>query len=197
MQPNQKPEYNCPYRDRSSYLYKQLANKYLVLEYIITGSSEQQIRLLSNKKRKEQIITRLQQKQYSNLYTKLQEKEQQLPLNLLKGRVLKDRNSSSSTVNNTIKTGRNKSRVPTAYFLDNINACIINPTLLLKLGEGIYAILDFLAYPFLDSTLLDNYRAIYLVNSKEMLVPGLFRKLGVADFVNTGTQSILIISRGL
>jgi hypothetical protein len=30
-----------------------------------------------------------------------------------------------------------------------------------------------------------------------MLVPGLFRKSGVADFVDIGTQSILIISRGL
>jgi hypothetical protein len=30
-----------------------------------------------------------------------------------------------------------------------------------------------------------------------MLVPGLFRKLGVADFVDISTQSILIISRGL
>ncbi len=60
-----------------------------------------------------------------------------------------------------------------------------------------YTTLDFLAYPFLDSTLLNNYRAVYLVNSKEMLVPGLFRKLGVTDFIDTGTQSILIISRGL
>ncbi len=60
-----------------------------------------------------------------------------------------------------------------------------------------YATLDFLAYLFLDSILLNNYRAVYLVNSKEMLIPGLFRKLGVADFVDTGTQSILIISRGL
>ncbi len=57
--------------------------------------------------------------------------------------------------------------------------------------------LNFLAYLFLDSTLLNNYRAVYLVNSKEILVPGLFRKLGITDFVNTGTQSILIISRGL
>jgi hypothetical protein len=30
-----------------------------------------------------------------------------------------------------------------------------------------------------------------------MLIPGLFRKLGVTDFVDIGTQSILIISRGL
>jgi hypothetical protein len=50
-----------------------------------------------------------------------------------------------------------------------------------------YATLDFLAYLFLDSILLNNYRAVYLVNSKEMLIPGLFRKLGVADFVDTGT----------
>jgi hypothetical protein len=84
-----------------------------------------------------------------------------------------------------------------AYFLGNINAYIIDPTLLLKLGEGIYAILNFLAYLFLDNTLLNNYRAVYLVNSKEILIPGLFRKLGVTDFVDIGTQSILIISRGL
>jgi hypothetical protein len=32
--------------------------------------------------------------------------------------------------------------------------------------------LDFLAYLFLDSTLLNNYRAVYLVNSKEILIPG-------------------------
>ncbi len=57
--------------------------------------------------------------------------------------------------------------------------------------------LNFLAYLFLDSTLLNNYRAVYLVNSKEILVPGLFRKSGVTDFVDIGTQSILIISRGL
>jgi hypothetical protein len=50
-----------------------------------------------------------------------------------------------------------------------------------------YTTLNFLAYLFLDSTLLNNYRAVYLVNSKEMLVPGLFRKLGVADFVDIGT----------
>jgi hypothetical protein len=63
----------------------------------------------------------------------------------------------------------------------------MDPTLLLKLGEGIYATLDFLAYLFSDSTLLNNYRAVYLINSKEMLVPGLFRKLGVADFIDIGT----------
>jgi hypothetical protein len=63
----------------------------------------------------------------------------------------------------------------------------MDPTLLLELGEGMYATLDFLAHPFSDSTLLDNCGAVYLVNSKEMLVPGLFRKLGVADFVDAGT----------
>jgi hypothetical protein len=47
--------------------------------------------------------------------------------------------------------------------------------------------LNFLAYLFLDNTLLNNYRAVYLVNSKEMLIPSLFRKLGVTDFINIGT----------
>ncbi len=57
--------------------------------------------------------------------------------------------------------------------------------------------LNFLAYLFLDNTLLNNYRAVYLVNSKEILIPGLFRKLRVTNFIDIGTQSILIISRGL
>jgi hypothetical protein len=47
--------------------------------------------------------------------------------------------------------------------------------------------LNFLAYLFLDNTLLNNYKAIYLVNSKEILVPSLFRKLGVTDFINIST----------
>jgi hypothetical protein len=50
-----------------------------------------------------------------------------------------------------------------------------------------YTMLNFLAYLFSDSTLLNNYRAIYLVNSKEILVLSLFRKLRVADFVDIGT----------
>jgi hypothetical protein len=50
-----------------------------------------------------------------------------------------------------------------------------------------YTTLNFSAYLFLDNTLLNNYKAVYLVNSKEMLVPGLFRKSGAADFVDTGT----------
>ncbi len=41
--------------------------------------------------------------------------------------------------------------------------------------------LNFLAYLFLDSTLLNNYKAVYLINSKEMLIP---RKLGVTDFID-------------
>jgi hypothetical protein len=47
--------------------------------------------------------------------------------------------------------------------------------------------LNFLAYLFLDNTLLNNYRAVYLVNSKEILIPGLFRKLRVTNFIDIGT----------
>jgi hypothetical protein len=47
--------------------------------------------------------------------------------------------------------------------------------------------LDFLAYLFLDNTLLNNYRAVYLVNSKEILISSLFKKLGVTDFVDIST----------
>ncbi len=56
--------------------------------------------------------------------------------------------------------------------------------------------LNFSTYPFLESTLLNNYKAVYLVNSRDFLVQGLFRKLGVSDFVKAGTQTILIIRRG-
>jgi hypothetical protein len=195
-QPNQKPECNCPCRDGSSYPHKWPANECSVLEYVITGSSERQMRLLPDKKRKEQIITRLWWKQYSDLRTELQEKGWQLPPNPSKGRAPKDGNSGGGAVNNTAKTGGNESGAPTAHFPGNINACIMDPTLLLEPGEGMYATLDFSAHPFSDSTLLDNCGAVHLVNSKEMLVPGSFRKSGAADFVDAGTQSIPIIGRG-
>jgi hypothetical protein len=44
-----------------------------------------------------------------------------------------------------------------------------------------------------NSTLFNNYRAIYLVNNKALLKPGLFSKLN-KRIIKTGTSSIPIIS---
>ena len=59
-----------------------------------------------------------------------------------------------------------------------------------------YITLDFLIHLLLQSTLLDNYRAIYLVNSKELLDRGTFVKVGIDDYVEARTTSLLILGRG-
>jgi uncharacterized membrane protein YheB (UPF0754 family) len=43
--------------------------------------------------------------------------------------------------------------------------------------------------------LFNNYRAIYLVNDKVLLKPGLFSKLN-KRIIEAGTSNILIISHG-
>jgi hypothetical protein len=48
-------------------------------------------------------------------------------------------------------------------------------------------------YLLSNSTLFDNYRAVYLVNDKALLEPGLFSKLN-RRIIEVETSSILIIS---
>jgi hypothetical protein len=53
--------------------------------------------------------------------------------------------------------------------------------------------LDFAKYPLSASILLDNYKAIYLVNSKDLLKPGLFVKASYNKCVKAGSLSLLIL----
>ena len=62
-----------------------------------------------------------------------------------------------------------------------------------SLGIGIYTILDFLYYLLLASILLDNYRAINLVNSKDLLKPRLFIKVAINNYIKTRLSSLLIL----
>jgi hypothetical protein len=56
--------------------------------------------------------------------------------------------------------------------------------------------LDFSRYLLLQSTLLDNYSTIYLVNSKELIDPRTFVKAKINDYVEAGTTIIPITRRG-
>jgi hypothetical protein len=60
----------------------------------------------------------------------------------------------------------------------------------------IYATLDFLKHLLLESTLFDNYSAMYLVNNKERLNKGSFVKLLVELVIEARTFVLLIIRRG-
>ncbi len=42
-------------------------------------------------------------------------------------------------------------------------------------------------YPLLDLTLFDNYSALYLVNSKDLIIAGTFRSSGPNNIVEAGT----------
>jgi hypothetical protein len=53
--------------------------------------------------------------------------------------------------------------------------------------------LDFLRHPLSASTLLNNYSAIYLVNSKDLLELGFFVKALFNKCIKAGSSSLLIL----
>jgi hypothetical protein len=53
--------------------------------------------------------------------------------------------------------------------------------------------LDFVKYPLLVSTLLDNYKAIHLVNNKNLLKLGLFVKASYNKYIKVGSSSFPIL----
>jgi hypothetical protein len=57
--------------------------------------------------------------------------------------------------------------------------------------------LDFLRYLLLASTLLNNYSAIYLVNSKDLLKLESFIKALFNKCVEAGSSSLPILGRGI
>jgi hypothetical protein len=57
--------------------------------------------------------------------------------------------------------------------------------------------LDFLRYPLSASTLLNNYSAIYLVNSKDLLELRSFVKALFNKCVEAGSSSLPILGRGI
>jgi hypothetical protein len=57
----------------------------------------------------------------------------------------------------------------------------------------LYVTLNFAKYPLSASTLLDNYKAIYLVNNKDLLKPGLFVKAFYNKYIEAGSSSFLIL----
>jgi hypothetical protein len=83
------------------------------------------------------------------------------------------------------------------YLESSISATLLNPTLITA-GPSIriYATLDFSKHLLLESTLFDNYNAMYLVNNKERLDKGSFVKLLVELVVEAGTFILLITRHG-
>ena len=79
-------------------------------------------------------------------------------------------------------------------FLRSINATLINLLLITPIpGQRVYATLDFSRYPLSASTLLNNYSAIYLVNSKELLELKSFIKVAYKKYIEAGSFSFPIL----
>ena len=47
------------------------------------------------------------------------------------------------------------------------------------------------------STLINNYRVIYLVNNKDLLEPSIFIKVIINKSIKVGLSTLLIIKRGI
>jgi hypothetical protein len=83
------------------------------------------------------------------------------------------------------------------YLKSSISITLLDLTLITAgLSIRIYATLDFSKHLLLESTLFDNYSAIYLVNNKERLDKGSFVKLLVELVIKARTFILLITRRG-
>jgi hypothetical protein len=81
-------------------------------------------------------------------------------------------------------------------FPGSIVAALIDPMLLYPESSGVYSTMDFNAHPLSHSTILDNGAALHLVNNKELLVPGSFKKSVRLETVEAGTQAFPISGQG-
>jgi hypothetical protein len=74
-----------------------------------------------------------------------------------------------------------------AAYLGAIIATLINLALLNTIALGVYSTISFNTYPLLNSTILNNRAALYLVNSKSMLVDSLYKKSTCLQTIKAGT----------
>jgi hypothetical protein len=63
----------------------------------------------------------------------------------------------------------------------------LDPTLLYKINNYIFITIEYRPYPLLDLILFNNYSALYLVNSKDLIITGTFRSSTLNNIVEAGT----------
>lgn len=78
----------------------------------------------------------------------------------------------------------------------NISAAVIDPALLDQSVFGVYSTLSLGRHPFADSTLVDNCGATHLVNSRDLIVPGTYRRATDGETVEAGTTSFPVSGFG-
>ncbi|RYO77619.1 hypothetical protein DL764_010202 [Monosporascus ibericus] len=80
----------------------------------------------------------------------------------------------------------------------NITAALIDPHTLEALDPtpGIYTTIHFGKHPLSQSTLIDNYGARHLVNTRDLLVPGTFMPDSTGQTVEAGSSSLPISGTG-
>jgi hypothetical protein len=63
----------------------------------------------------------------------------------------------------------------------------LDPTLLYKINNYIFITIEYRPYLLLDLILFNNYSALYLVNSKDLIIVGTFRSSSLNNIVEAGT----------
>ena len=77
-------------------------------------------------------------------------------------------------------------------YLGKIISIIISLELISRYSIRVYSILNFNKYSLFNSILFDNYRAIHLVNNRNLLELGSFRKANPREVVKYSSLSLLI-----
>ncbi|KAF1935985.1 hypothetical protein EJ02DRAFT_427926 [Clathrospora elynae] len=166
---NQAPRtaHKCPCRNPTAKQHLWTPETCRVLLGAIGGSSTK----LSPAKKSE-IILRLHTRTFTELRATLAKDGLKIPL--------KESVSSASSV---------------TPFPGGVIAALLDPTLL-NYTPGVYSTVDFGVHPLSGSTILDNGAALHLVNSADLLEPGLFHLVKHLETVEAGTQAFPISGRG-
>jgi hypothetical protein len=167
-----KIQYLCPYK-KEPFKYNWPPEDCANIEIAITRSTKRRIFYKPTPEYKQAIITRLNKPAWKNLKKKFEKKYNRKIENLKSG------------------SEEFKPKYP-----GNITAVVIDSILIIQgPGEEIYAIFDFLRYLFLESILIDNYGATYLINNISLLVPDSFVKTSTNESMEAGSSALPIIRR--
>jgi hypothetical protein len=78
-----------------------------------------------------------------------------------------------------------------------IVSTVINPDLISGRSVGVYSTLNLGKHPLSSSTLFDNCGAVHLVNNKDLIEQGSFRRADPGDMVECGSSSLPITGYGV
>jgi hypothetical protein len=161
----------CPCSKRREQLHRWEPTDCARLEFAITGSCDRKLRIEPSDQESQQIKDRLSSPRWKWIIEK--------------------KNWEKHFAKRATLGDSSEPKYP-----GKISAALMDPLLISESMGGVYATLNSNKHPLSSSTLLDNCGAMHLVNSKELLEPGTFRKARPDEVVECGSSALPILGFG-